>query len=500
MLKRQVDKCSTRLNPDSKETRWISALFMFCSCFFMIVPHLAADTKPEPEQIAEAQLLVHFSLNGIAGDIGKPARLVEPNVFEITVIFPYEINLENLIAEFETQENTLVFVNNVKQISGITANDFSVPVTYTLKQEKKIVQEYRVRVVFEAEFKMDFGASIHPSYNTTYGMVNIGYDGDFFIGGKFNKFLFGVEITDSYFVFNGQSGGENISGYWNILRGALANRWLFSKYWELNLDFGGGWMHSRFEFKGITRYIRNNPGFFLQFDVNFSPWKYMRIDFSNQFDLFMDTENGNPFTSLDNFYPYYKGGVQVSFLNFIKWLRIHFGISGLYSYYQKDGINTTMGMVVFDTGLHIDLQFPGLLKPPINDIQRDTIQKSSGTGIEGLKAAKRNDVIEFPRISFKDDSNILTEESLALLSEIVEVLTERKSMEILIKIFTKQTEDPVSLVSMAIEKLQIIKQILVDLGIEKSRIHIPLEVSILDDSYPEKSILIKIIVIKQTGE
>jgi hypothetical protein len=155
-----------------------------------------------------------------------------------------------------------------------------------------------------------------------------------------------------------------------------------------------------------------------------------------------------------------------------------------------------MKMLVLNAGIHMDLQFPSLLKPPINGNEKRKIQRNIGSGTGSLKVARENDVIDFPNISFKDDSNVLTEESLVIISEIAEVLIEKEHMEILLKIYVRQINDPVLLVPMGVEKLKVIKQSLVDLGIKENRIHIPLEISILDDTDTEKSSLIKIVIVK----
>jgi hypothetical protein len=155
-----------------------------------------------------------------------------------------------------------------------------------------------------------------------------------------------------------------------------------------------------------------------------------------------------------------------------------------------------MKMLVVNAGFHFDLQFPSLLKSSTKNTQKYDTQKSAGSGIKSFIVAKQNDVIEFPKISFKDNSDVLTEESLVIISEIADVLMNKESMEILIKIYVKQIDDPVLLVPIAIKRLKVIKQSLVDIGIRQDRIHIPLEVSMLDKTHPEKSVLIKIVIVK----
>lgn len=461
------------------------------------------DAVPEDSiPVADPPLLLHFTLNGTVCDIQKPKNPVKDPAYKIKAVFPYEIDLVNLVAEFQTEENMLVYIKDVQQISGITPNDFSVPVTYLLKHNGETVQEYKVQIDFKPEFRMDLGINVHPSYNATYGMVNIGYDGDLFIGGKINDFLIGAEITENFYIFNGQSNGNNLSGYWNILRCSFVNSFLLTRNWGLKWGLGGSWINSQFELTSIPRYTRNDPGVFIKLDTFFSPWKYTRINILNEFDLFMNVENGNPFASLENFFPYYKGGAQLIFLDFIEWLQIHFGVSWLYYGYHKDEFTTNMGMVVFETGLHLNLQLPSLFKPPIKNKYLEDEVKVTGAGIETLKTAVKNDIIEFPDIIFKEDAdgnytNELTEESKTVLSQIADILNLKKSMEIIVKIYTKKGDDPVSLLSESVEKLKVIKKHLLDLGIGESRIHIPSEVSILEDKSNTRSLLVKIVVLKE---
>ncbi len=450
------------------------------------------------QTISDRRLLTYFSLNGTAGEIEKTTHPDDPyNTYIIKVVFPYEIDLEGLIADFKTQAGTSVFVNKVRQMSGVTKNDFSGPVTYMVKNNTGDMQEYTVRVSFDPEFVLDFGGTFHPSYNTTYKMLNIGIDGDLFIGGKFDNFIIGAEASDSFYIFNGQSGGNNISGYWNIIRGALANRILLSRYWGLQWGIGGSWIYSSFEYKNYTRYIRSNPGLFLTFDVLYSPLPYLRLAFFNQFDLFINMDNGDPFQSGNNFYPYYRGGIRVNFLTFVKWLRIHFAVSGLYSYYKENSIETTFGVLIFDAGLHFDLQFPSMLKGPLPGNQSGGAEKQiAGIGIQALRAAKANDLIEFPGIVFKKNSNELTKESYSVLDDISQVLRETPRMEISLKIYAKRGADPVRLLAVSVEKAKIIKKYLAGTGIEAKRISIPSQVSIIPDNYTDKEFLIRILVLK----
>jgi hypothetical protein len=61
----------------------------------------------------------------------------------ITTRAPDGISIENLIATFD-HDGFEVTVNNILQISGTTANDFSNPITYTVKTSDGRRQDYLV--------------------------------------------------------------------------------------------------------------------------------------------------------------------------------------------------------------------------------------------------------------------------------------------------------------------------------------------------------------------
>jgi len=214
----------------------------------------------------------------------------------------------------------------------------------------------------------------------------------------------------------------------------------------------------------------------------------------------MDVDNGNPFTRIENFYPYYMGGIRINFVNFINWFGVFFEVSGLYSYYKKNDFDTTTGILIFNTGINIDLQFPSLIKNAQLKLknkmekERKLIPKY---GIDALKNAKADDMIDFPDILFKKDSLELTEQSYIDLSNIADLLKERKSMEISIKIFSKKGNDPILILSLSMQKAKLIKDQLVKMGVEENRIYIPSEVFIFPNDRELKDFLVRIVLIKE---
>jgi len=64
---------------------------------------------------------------------------------EISVCVPYGTDVSNLVATFNTNGDK-VFVDDVEQISGVTVNNFSTPITYRITSKQNVVQEYKVTI------------------------------------------------------------------------------------------------------------------------------------------------------------------------------------------------------------------------------------------------------------------------------------------------------------------------------------------------------------------
>jgi trimeric autotransporter adhesin len=75
-------------------------------------------------------------------DTGSGSDILGKN---ISVYVPYSTNLESLTSEFYHSGNSLR-VNSVEQISGISKNNFSTPVTYTVRAYNNTFRDYMVRL------------------------------------------------------------------------------------------------------------------------------------------------------------------------------------------------------------------------------------------------------------------------------------------------------------------------------------------------------------------
>lgn len=111
----------------------------------------------------DANAITSFSINGATGVINEAA-----NPKTLTVTVPSATNLTNLIATFTTTGAT-VKVGSTVQVSGITPNDFTGPVTYTVTDSNNVISTYVVTVTKAASTAKSITAF---SINGIAGTVN----------------------------------------------------------------------------------------------------------------------------------------------------------------------------------------------------------------------------------------------------------------------------------------------------------------------------------------
>jgi pimeloyl-ACP methyl ester carboxylesterase len=96
-------------------------------------------SDPIPPPSSSVKEITAFSLNGVAGTINETAKT-------IAVTLPYGTSVNNLVATFTTT-GASVQVGSIVQISGTTANDFTLPVVYTVTAIDATTQNYIVVVI-----------------------------------------------------------------------------------------------------------------------------------------------------------------------------------------------------------------------------------------------------------------------------------------------------------------------------------------------------------------
>lgn len=115
--------------------------------------------------------ILNFSL-AVSGSSDYVSGTIQGN--NISVIMPYNTNLnkENLVAKFSTSENSKVFVNGVPQVSGVTQNNYSREVIFTVENViNNNRTNYTVRVLVAAN---DEKRIISFSLNTIPGNIKKG--------------------------------------------------------------------------------------------------------------------------------------------------------------------------------------------------------------------------------------------------------------------------------------------------------------------------------------
>ena len=103
--------------------------------------------------VSSAKALTQYSINGNNGVISNQ---------NISVTVPNGTDVTNLIATFTTTGD-VVTIGSTNQVSGVTQNDFTSPVTYTVTAADGTTQNYIVTVIVEpyysvpAPFEMESG-------------------------------------------------------------------------------------------------------------------------------------------------------------------------------------------------------------------------------------------------------------------------------------------------------------------------------------------------------
>jgi Zn-dependent metalloprotease len=102
------------------------------------------------------------------------------NATTIQVVVPPSADLGNLIAYFAHSPQSKVTIGNTEQISGVTKNDFSKPVTYTVKAQDGTTKNYTVTVTkgvsTGTEDLQDISHEVSVYPNPTQGLVQIRWD------------------------------------------------------------------------------------------------------------------------------------------------------------------------------------------------------------------------------------------------------------------------------------------------------------------------------------
>ncbi|QOD59389.1 hypothetical protein H9I45_08365 [Polaribacter haliotis] len=91
-------------------------------------------------------VLSSFSFSGIT----SVSQTISNN--KVDIVLPFNTNVSNLIAEFNTSSGATFYVDKIKQVSGTTSNDFSSTISYQLLSENEAnLVDYDVKVTIADE-------------------------------------------------------------------------------------------------------------------------------------------------------------------------------------------------------------------------------------------------------------------------------------------------------------------------------------------------------------
>lgn len=109
---------------------------LFLSAGILLAGLLASCSNDEPEVIVYEAKMTSFGfyVEDNEGLIVQDYEISPVTQTNITVLIPEEVDKSKLVARFTVTENDEVKVGNVAQQSGVTVNDFTVPVDYFVSE------------------------------------------------------------------------------------------------------------------------------------------------------------------------------------------------------------------------------------------------------------------------------------------------------------------------------------------------------------------------------
>jgi hypothetical protein len=96
---------------------------------------------------SSARVLTSFSFSALAPAV---AGVINETSHTVALTVPYATDVTNLVASFTSSPLSIVKIGANQQVSGVTGNNFTNPVTYTVEAENGSTQSYIVTVTKEA--------------------------------------------------------------------------------------------------------------------------------------------------------------------------------------------------------------------------------------------------------------------------------------------------------------------------------------------------------------
>lgn len=120
------------------------------------------DGKSSGKAIFEFMFSASIPSNLSSGITSDISAQVEGNSIQVTV--PSGTALSSIVASFTVSEKALVEVGSIKQENGVTSNDFTNPVVYTVKAEDGSIQSYTVTVKIAPDTFYGWGKAFGGEY------------------------------------------------------------------------------------------------------------------------------------------------------------------------------------------------------------------------------------------------------------------------------------------------------------------------------------------------
>jgi hypothetical protein len=126
----------------------IEMKYRFLVLIFLITLSLSlASCSPGAAPLAQGDAITAFSIVSPAA-----TGVIDEENYAINITVPYGTDVKNLIATFTASAGANVKVGSTVQQSGITTNDFTNPVVYTVTAAFGWIQDYTVTVITTANY------------------------------------------------------------------------------------------------------------------------------------------------------------------------------------------------------------------------------------------------------------------------------------------------------------------------------------------------------------
>lgn len=313
-------------------------------------------------------------------------------------------------------------------------------------------------------------------YEWNYQMSGYALSGELYLGGAAQKMGIGGRFKNSYFNMDGKNPNKQLVGFWNIFSGFVTIDRTIKKLVMFEWGAGGAWNYSSVYFNNSNLYSRNEGGPAFAFNVTIMPpWRILDFTIINNLYLFFD----HGFTTNSHLYPYYNGGVRLSFFPYIRWFTFYVELTGLVWNYKIDDTDFTTGLIVVQMGITLDVKFPGIfddMKKVENDINRYKMVRdrlnNSREPLKILEEGGSESVITFHEIRFEKRSIKLEPFSLPVLDKIAAVLKKHKSLKVLISAYSDSLDDPLRELELSVRRAKIIRLYLIKKGISGERLEV----------------------------